>query len=685
MNRRLPSVIVSATIFGTTAAAAVAPFIAAPPIALEGMFFDLSLAAAAHFRADEQDAREANIVVVAVDRRTLDAPELEGLPRTLFGPAWAVMLDALREADAKAIAFDMILGFSGDRLQPGFDRAFLRSLSNAKDLVVLARSSSTLPVRNYLAALRFDETALGLAELAPDSDGIHRRIRLRRTDASGAVIPSLVGAALRRGGVVRPEHSVIPAPTHHEEDLPTYSLVDVLRCATSDPATLNRAFAGTLVFVGTTLAEEDRKRTSARFLSRRLRVDRPAGGCELPSRHASPPGAETVPGVFVHAAAAAAVLKGSLVTVAAKPWAAAAAVVAALAGTLAGLFLAPLAAAAVAVVVAAAAWAMQIFAIGHGLWLEVTYAVLAIFIATAVAYVGRYLVEDRRRRQIQRAFGRYLAPSLVDRLAEEGSELRLGGEQRDLTVMFADLSGFTALSGRVPPQELVHTTNQYLKLIADAVDATGGYVDKFIGDAVMAIWGAPASDDANAHHAVEAGLRISDAIIAKRAADERAGAPSFDVKIGINSGPAIVGNVGSENRYNYTAVGEAVNIAARLEGLPGVYRCRVVVGPDTEKRLRDVYQFRELDVVSVKGKAESLRIYEPLGVLGDEAREPAPCQRYAEALRLYRAGRFRDAHDVWRSLASEDGPSAVMAERAAAYAESPPPADWDGVFAVAKT
>ena len=154
------------------------------------------------------------------------------------------------------------------------------------------------------------------------------------------------------------------------------------------------------------------------------------------------------------------------------------------------------------------------------------------------------------------------------------------------------------------------------------------------------------------------------------------GEHAFDIKVGANTGLAVVGNVGSDKRFNYTAVGEAVNIAARLEGLPGVYRNRVIIGPETATRIGDRYRLREIDAVTVKGKDEPLRIYEPA------VDAPPRFAPYEKALALYRDRQFSAAAEIWETLAEDDGPSAVMAERARNYALDPSPEDWDGVFAM---
>jgi adenylate cyclase len=326
--------------------------------------------------------------------------------------------------------------------------------------------------------------------------------------------------------------------------------------------------------------------------------------------------------------------------------------------------------------------------LGVLVWLPMLLPMAVLPVGAGAAYTARYLFEERSRRQIQHAFSHYLSPTIVNQLAEDPSALKLGGERRDVTVMFADLSGFTALSGKVGPEVLMRLTNEYLGYLVEAVEGTGGYVDKFIGDAVMALWGAPVADSDHAARAIETARQaVARVRAAARAAVQR-GEPSFAVKIGLHSGPAVVGNVGTERRYNYTAIGETVNLAARLESVPGIYDCAVVVSARTAALVENRYLLRELDTILVKGGATPLRVFEPVAEL--EAATPAQFEdvrRYAEALAAYRAGRFTAARQAWEALAAigEGGreakcPAASMAARARSFEMEPPPQPWDGVW-----
>jgi adenylate cyclase len=250
--------------------------------------------------------------------------------------------------------------------------------------------------------------------------------------------------------------------------------------------------------------------------------------------------------------------------------------------------------------------------------------------------------------------------------------------------MFADLSGFTALSEKVSPAELMAVTNRYLGYITETVRATGGSIDKYIGDAVMAIWGAPIGDP---NHAVNA-VRTARAAVAKVQAEHDAararGEVGYTVKIGINSGTAIVGNVGGEKNFNYTAVGETVNIAARLESLPKEYGCAIVIGENTASRVGEAFLLVELDWIRVKGKEKAIAVFTPLVELDRASDADHEFARdFAAALAAYRTGQFAVARAMWTVLddpLGEHGPSRAMAARAAEYEETPPTLPFDGIY-----
>ncbi len=312
----------------------------------------------------------------------------------------------------------------------------------------------------------------------------------------------------------------------------------------------------------------------------------------------------------------------------------------------------------------------------------------------AFAYLVGYVAEGRARRWVQYALGRYLGSTVADRISHDPTSLRLGGELREITVMFADLSGFTRMSTQVPPDVLTQVTNRYLGYIVEQIEATGGYVVQFIGDCVVAIWGAPHPDESHAIHAVRAAMAVVERVNREKKAAEAKGDWGFSVKIGLNSGPAIIGNIGSERRYNYTAMGETVNLASRLEGATSQYACPILVGGVTAKQIADTFLLCELDTVQVKGMESAVSIFEPLAELQEATEDHMECaRRYQEGLAHYRAQHFQQAAVTWEALAAteplmrnhqgssfRDTPSSRMAARARSLDSSPPDESWAGTW-----
>ncbi|HMD64332.1 MAG TPA: adenylate/guanylate cyclase domain-containing protein [Stellaceae bacterium] len=660
----------------------------------DGFFYDLSLAT----HGVRPGTGSEPVAVIAMDRGSLDSEELAATPRVLFGPFWAKLIDGLAEAQVKAIGFDIIFSYSANRfpaLDAQYDRGFYDALARHHDRLVLARSARQ-PIAAPVEAAVYDldgdagndePAAIAFAELIPDSDGVQRRVSPHLRASDGHLLPTFSAALLARAqGPAMPDQ-VLLAPAAPLETIPTYRLIDVLRCLDQRPAAIAEAFSGKVVLVGSNLPEEDRKRTPDRFMQQPpLRLGE-SGECRLGRLGASHAEGGTTPGVFVHAAAVQSVLTGNLVNPVALPGRALAAVLASLCGSLVGFTMPPWLAVLAVTSLAAVCFGLAVVLLAFGFWFPVTIPVIAAIVSMVLAYFVRFLVEERRRRRVQHAFSHYLAPSIVDRLAESEAELRLGGERREITVMFADLSGFTALSTRLPPEELMAVTNIYHAMMVEAVEATGGYVNQFLGDAVMAIWGAPLPDPDHPVSAAQAALRIVEKVMRAKAEADALGVAGYAVKIGINTGPAVVGNVGAAKRYNYTAVGETVNIAARLESVPEDYGCRIVVGPATAAAIADRFVLCELDWIKVKGKDAAFSIFQLVGEKSTaDSAEMRYREQYRAGLERYRAGDFTAAEDIWRRQAKQFGsgtaapsPPLIMAGRCADL-KSAPPAAWDGVF-----
>jgi class 3 adenylate cyclase len=310
------------------------------------------------------------------------------------------------------------------------------------------------------------------------------------------------------------------------------------------------------------------------------------------------------------------------------------------AGSLLGFALLPWIAALGVVSLAMGGFAAALVLLGFGWWFALAVPFAAMIPSLVLAYVVRFLVEERGS-----AAGCRMPSAII--WSRRSSNSWPTAKQNCVLAASCARSrscspicpAFTALSGKIGPSELMTVTTDYLGIIVAAVEASGGYVDKFIGDAVMGIWGAPAANPDHAAAAARTALQAVDEVSKAKAAADARGEHGYSLKIGINSGPAVVGNVGAPQRYNYTAVGETVNIAARLEGVPGDYGCNIVVGPATAKAIEDRFLVCELDLIKVKGKTEAFPVYELLGEKTAEDRAGlAYLAQYGAALACYRAG-----------------------------------------------
>ncbi|MDJ0975956.1 MAG: adenylate/guanylate cyclase domain-containing protein [Planctomycetota bacterium] len=282
-----------------------------------------------------------------------------------------------------------------------------------------------------------------------------------------------------------------------------------------------------------------------------------------------------------------------------------------------------------------------------------------------------------------RSFQRYVPSELVRRVLASGQEARLGGERRELSVCFTDIADFTAMAERMTPEALVDVLGAYFEVVAGAFQASGGTVDKFIGDAVMAFWGAPARDPAHAVKACRGALAAAAGVASLREELAAEGGPDLRVRLGIATGELVVGNIGSASRINYTVVGDPVNLASRLEGLNKMYGTSILVDEQTYAAAREVVIARPVERVSVKGRREGTRVYELLALRETASADvPMRAARYEEALDLYEAGRFKDARRAYERLLQEDpldGVALVLIQRCRELERDPPGPDWDGI------
>jgi adenylate cyclase len=306
--------------------------------------------------------------------------------------------------------------------------------------------------------------------------------------------------------------------------------------------------------------------------------------------------------------------------------------------------------------------------------------VLVMVIAlAALNLLTGFLREAAAIRRLSDMFGEYVPRERVQQMRESGERFSLQGESREMTVLFSDVRNFTTLSEGLAPAELSAMMNAYLTRVTEVIHQHRGTIDKYIGDAVMAFWGAPVANDEHARDAVTAALQMLAAMPALRAEFRARGWPELAIGIGLNSGTMNVGDMGSQFRKAYTVLGDAVNLASRLEGLTKVYGVPMLIGEDTRAAVPDVV-CRDIDRVQVKGRETPVTIFEPLGAtVSAEAR--AELAEYEAALATYRARAFVEAHEKFSALAARFPQQALYrlyAQRSEAFARRPPPADWDG-------
>lgn len=290
--------------------------------------------------------------------------------------------------------------------------------------------------------------------------------------------------------------------------------------------------------------------------------------------------------------------------------------------------------------------------------------------------VGEVMEDLEQAKTALRAMGKYVPIGLVRQLYRARQEPRLGGELRDLTMLFTDIRDFTSFAERLPPDVLAAALGRYLEAMTGAVHAHGGTVDKYIGDSVMALWNAPEPCADHAARACAAALACRQATEALFASGAWEGRPPFYTRFGVHRDEAMVGHFGAPDRLSYTALGDGVNLASRLEGLNKSYGTQILVSEAVRRSAGDAFAFRLVDIVAVKGRSQGVRVYELLGTVGPAQPGMAIYERAFEA---YQQRRFAEALGLLEAL-SHDPPSQVLASRCRQFLATPPSADWDGIF-----
>ncbi len=305
--------------------------------------------------------------------------------------------------------------------------------------------------------------------------------------------------------------------------------------------------------------------------------------------------------------------------------------------------------------------------------------VLAIFLTVTLA---NYFTEGKQKRFLHGAFSTMVSPEVVGEIVKDPGKLSLSGEEKELTVMFADIRNFTGISEKLAPNEICQLLNEFLTEMTEIIQGHHGTVDKFIGDEIMAFWGAPTDDPRHAENAVRAGISMRRGVREFAVEWSKRGLPLFDMGVGLNAGVVRVGNMGSRDRFNYTVIGDNVNLASRLQGLNKAYGTGFIISQSVLDLLPEEFLVRPVDMVRVVGREQPVAIYEPLAVDRSDESAVAAAEAFARALRRYRQRKFTEAREIVAALNAEKAEKlyAVYIERLEALEADPPGADWDGVF-----
>jgi adenylate cyclase len=682
---------------------------------IHGLSLDILTALRFEMFGNRYKPETSPTVVVAIDEESYRAAPFKGSPTLTWTGEIGRVLTAVMEGGAKVVGFDMVIptsieqseipfgeGMLGERVR-GFDRDFLRALAGAAapgKIVLGEQLRGNDPIRpspGQRIAVRQQQNIRPLNTLT-DGDDTVRRMPLS-FDVNGGKVAGMALELAARAQNATPDYAAdgsvtlagyrIPSTVPNTmtvnfeagaDDIPTYSFADLRACAVkNDKDYFKRAFDGKVVIFGTVLDAEDRRLTSKRFATglEGSRATRCAGEGKpvMTSFKRS-----SIAGIYIHATAVNNLIRRDAAVELDRRTTFAIAALIALFAAGGALLFAPLGAAAAFLVLAAVGLLDAIVAFKYGIVIPIVEPFLAGLAALALTIGYRFVTADKDRKLLQKSFGLYLAPDVVNRMLSSSKLPELGGETREVTVFFSDLQGFSKIAEQITPESLTALMNDYLSAMTDIIESHGGYVDKYIGDSIVAVFGAPADDPNHAANAARAALDCC-----TKLAELNRDATAFQEhplaqRIGINTGEAVVGNLGSRRRFNYSVMGDTVNLASRLEGANKFYGTTIIASEATIAAAGSGFAWRELDAIRVKGRTQALRIYELM------AREPDLTENqresvfaYAEGLMHWRAGQFAAAAASFGRSPETDWAAAMFRDRAQELAASPPGADWDAV------
>lgn len=603
-----------------------------------------------------QRAPHADIAIIAIDDKSIQAVGQWPWKRSVH----AELITKLFDAKVRAVGYDV--NFPEASAAGASDDAKLVQAVKGKHIVfpvelTLERRGETWTGRDPLMpipALR-DEVKLGMANVPRDEDGVARTVPLSVSvgrEEYRAFADVLLRGVQSERGTVRVNFSGPPG------NYPRYSAIDVLE---------NRLPSGALkdmmVLVGATAPD--------------LHDD-----LVVPTSHGLP-----MPGVEVHANILETLVRGNALHELPKPFGVLFILLYAFA---IGLLLTRTKlryGTALAFGFVIAHFLFALIAFEQQIVVPIVWPMLSVLVTYVAVVAIRYFHEQREREKLRETLNQYLSPAVVNDLLANPEKIKLGGERRTMTVLFSDLRGFTSLSEGLPPEMLVLILNHYLDVMTEKVFGTNGVVDKYMGDAIMAFWGASFLDLDHADRAMAAAIAMRTTLNEMNARRAWPGGVELNLGIGLNTGEMVVGNMGSSKRFDYTVMGDAVNLGSRLEGLNKEYGTQIIASEFAKRATTPgKFLFRPLDLVAVKGKKEPVEIFEVVGEAGAVAQSALEgAQRFEQAMKLYRAQKFAEAKVIFEDLAESGDPAAKMyVVRCEAFLEHPPASDWNGVWIYTK-
>ena len=681
-----------------------------------------------------REATERPVVIIDIDEQSLKSVGQWPWPRTRI----ADLISRLTQMGALVIAFDIVFA-EPDRMSPSVAAEEFRDLDDATRTKLRALPSNDAVFADALKNSRVVVGESGLPFAVAQPDGARPPIGLATMGGDprpfllnfpGLLrnVPQLEQAASGRGlftiraerdGIVRRVPIVMQA---QGTVMPSLTL-EMLRVASGSNTVLirsdragvqNAAVPGFVIPTDRNgqlwihFAPHDKARyvSAGDVLEGKVPADRVARRLVLIGTSAvglldskTTPIDPVMPGVEVHAQVLESVLTQSVLS--SPNYAIGVELIAALSLGIAIIWLAPILSPALLLAFGAAIIAITLGASWYfyqqaGLLFDATYPLLSSALVYLTLIFSNYISEQAQRRRIRSAFGQYLSPALVEQLAQSPEKLVLGGEEREMSILFSDVRGFTTISElyKDDPQGLTSLMNSFLTPLTNAIIDHKGTIDKYMGDAVMAFWNAPLHDERHEYNACEAALEMLHRVdTLNRQREQQANETGqrfipIKVGVGINTGRCVVGNMGSDLRFNYSVLGDPVNLASRLEGQSKNYGLPIIIGSKTASGLRDKFAILELDCITVKGKTEPESVFTVLGradVAGSENFGRLN-HTVAEMLDRFRRQDFAGATDsIARCREIEDGFGIghlldLYSERIRIFLQSPPPPDWNGVF-----